>query len=235
MVVANMIHLRNVTRTYSSGSRVVRALDSVTLDIAAGAFVTISGPSGCGKSTMLNLLGGLDRPDSGEILVDGLPLHEADEKALTAYRRHTLGIVFQFFNLLPAMTVRENVELPLLLRGEPQKKAAGRVAEMLDLVGMGRRAHHFPHQLSGGEMQRTAIARALAGGPRLLLADEPTGNLDSANATNVCETLFKIASQKIAVLVIVTHSEPVAAMAPVRIQMLDGKILTHFNDHNPAR
>ena len=235
MVVANMIHLRNVTRTYSSGSRVVRALDSVTLDIAAGAFVTISGPSGCGKSTMLNLLGGLDRPDSGEILVDGLPLHEADEKALTAYRRHTLGIVFQFFNLLPAMTVRENVELPLLLRGEPQKKAAGRVAEMLDLVGMGRRAHHFPHQLSGGEMQRTASARALAGGPRLLLADEPTGNLDSANATNVCETLLKIASQKIAVLVIVTHSEPVAAMAPVRIQMLDGKILTHFNDHNPAR
>jgi putative ABC transport system ATP-binding protein len=235
MVVPNMIHLRNVTRTYSSGSRVVRALDSVTLDIAAGAFVTISGPSGCGKSTMLNLLGGLDRPNSGEILVDGLPLHEADEKALTAYRRHTLGIVFQFFNLLPAMTVRENVELPLLLRGEPQKKAAGRVAEMLDLVGMGRRAHHFPHQLSGGEMQRTAIARALAGGPRLLLADEPTGNLDSANATNVCETLLKIASQKIAVLVIVTHSEPVAAMAPVRIQMLDGKILTHFNDHNPAR
>jgi putative ABC transport system ATP-binding protein len=235
MVAANMIHLRNVTRTYSSGGGVVRALDNVSLDIAAGEFVTISGPSGCGKSTLLNLLGGLDRPTSGEILVRGVPLHQADEKALTAYRRHTLGIVFQFFNLLPAMTVRENVELPLLLRGDPHKKAALRVAEMLDMVGMGRRAHHFPHQLSGGEMQRTAIARALAGGPGLLLADEPTGNLDSANAVNVCETLLKIASQKIAVLVIVTHSEPVAAMAPVRIQMLDGKILSHINDRNQAR
>ena len=235
MVSGTMIHLRNVTRTYSSGSGVVRALDSVSLDIAAGEFVTVSGPSGCGKSTLLNLLGGLDRPTSGEVVVDRLPLHQADEKALTAYRRNTLGIVFQFFNLLPAMTVRENVELPLLLRGDPHKKAALRVAEMLDIVGMGARAHHFPHQLSGGEMQRTAIARALAGGPRLVLADEPTGNLDSANAANVCETLAKIASQKIAVLVIVTHSEPVAAMAPVRIQMLDGKILTHFNDRDPAR
>ena len=235
MVSGNMIHLRNVTRTYSSGSGVVRALDSVSLDIAAGEFVTVSGPSGCGKSTLLNLLGGLDRPTSGEVVVDRLPLHQADEKALTAYRRNTLGIVFQFFNLLPAMTVRENVELPLLLRGDPHKQAALRVAEMLDIVGMGARAHHFPHQLSGGEMQRTAIARALAGGPRLVLADEPTGNLDSANAANVCETLTKIASQKIAVLVIVTHSEPVAAMAPVRIQMLDGKILTHFNDRDPAR
>ncbi|MFA7342941.1 MAG: ABC transporter ATP-binding protein [Terrimicrobiaceae bacterium] len=230
-----MIHLRDVTRTYSSGNGIVRALDAVSIDISAGAFVTISGPSGCGKSTLLNLLGGLDRPTSGEILVDGVPLHRADEKTLTAYRRHTLGIVFQFFNLLPAMTVRENVELPLLLRGDPHGKAALRVAEMLDLVGLAARSHHFPHQLSGGEMQRTAIARALAGGPRLVLADEPTGNLDSSNAANVCETLSKIASQKIAVLVIVTHSEPVAAMAPIRIQMLDGKILTHRNDHAHAR
>lgn len=234
MVGATMIHLRNVTRTYSSGTGVVRALDAVSLDIAAGEFVTVTGPSGCGKSTLLNLLGGLDRPTSGEVIVDGVPLHRADEKALTAYRRHTLGIVFQFFNLLPAMTVRENVELPLLLRGDPPKKTAPRVAEMLDLVGMGNRAGHFPHQLSGGEMQRTAIARALAGKPKLLLADEPTGNLDTANAAKVCETLSKIASQKIAVLVIVTHSEPVAAMAPVRIQMTDGKIFTQSNDNTHA-
>jgi len=234
MVVPTMIHLRNVTRTYSSGTGIIRALDEVSLDIPAGEFVTITGPSGCGKSTLLNLLGGLDRPTSGEVMVDGVPLHGADEKTLTAYRRHTLGIVFQFFNLLPAMTVRENVELPLLLRGDSPAKTAPRVAEMLDLVGLGARAGHFPHQLSGGEMQRTAIARALAGSPRLLLADEPTGNLDSANAAKVCETLSKIASQKIAVLVIVTHSEPVAALAPVRIQMLDGKILNHFNDHAHA-
>ncbi len=230
-----MISLRHVTRTYSSGSGVVRALDSVSLELEAGAFATISGPSGCGKSTLLNLLGGLDRPTSGEIFVDRLPLHSADEAALTAYRRHTLGIVFQFFNLLPAMTVRENVELPLLLRGEARKASVARVAAMLDLVGLSHRAGHFPHQLSGGEMQRTAIARGLAGTPRLLLADEPTGNLDSANAENVCETFSKIASQKIAVLVIVTHSERVAAMAPVRIQMLDGKISKHQNDHVLSR
>ena len=235
MLEGTMIQLRNVTRTYSSGSGVVRALDGVSLDIADGEFLTISGPSGCGKSTLLNLLGGLDRPTSGELIVDGLRLHQADERMLTRYRRHTLGIVFQFFNLLPAMTVRENVELPLLLRGDPARDSLRRVEEMLDLVGLEGRARHFPHQLSGGEMQRAAIARALAGSPRLLLADEPTGNLDTANAARVCETFSKIASQKIAVLVIVTHSGPVAAMAPVRVQMLDGKILTHTHDNDPGR
>jgi putative ABC transport system ATP-binding protein len=156
-------------------------------------------------------------------------LHDAGEAELTRYRRHTLGIVFQFFNLLPAMTVRENVELPLLLRGESSSLATTRVSEMLDLVGLSHRASHFPHQLSGGEMQRTATARALVGHPALLLADEPTGNLDSANAAMVCETFSKIASQKIATLIIVTHSDSVAALAPVRIQMLDGKILSQSN------
>ena len=229
-----MIELRNVTRTYSSGTGVVRALDGVSLDLAAGEFATITGPSGCGKSTLLNLLGGLDTPTSGEIRVDGLELHRAGERELTQYRRHTLGIVFQFFNLLPAMTVRENVELPLLLRGDSEKKTASRVSEMLDLVGMGHRAGHFPHQLSGGEMQRVAIARALAGRPSLLLADEPTGNLDSANAAHVCETFSKIASQKIATLIIVTHSESVAALAPVRIQMIDGTILSKHVIEYPA-
>ena len=221
-----MVSLQNVTRIYSSGIGEVRALDGVSLDLDSGAFATITGPSGCGKSTLLNLLGGLDHPTSGEIRVAGIPLHDADEAALTRYRRHTLGIVFQFFNLLPAMTVRENVELPLLLRGEPASLATTRVSEMLDLVGLSHRASHFPHQLSGGEMQRTATARALVGRPALLLADEPTGNLDSANAAMVCETFSKIASQKIATLIIVTHSDSVAALAPVRIQMLDGKILS---------
>ena len=220
-----MIELQNVTRVYSSGSDEVRALDGISLHIGAGEFVSVTGPSGCGKSTLLNLLGGLDHPTSGSIHVAGVPLHCAGEKELTRYRRHTLGIVFQFFNLLPAMTVRENVELPLLLRGESSTDA--RISEMIDLVGLSRRAAHFPHQLSGGEMQRAAIARALAGNPKLLLADEPTGNLDSANAELVCETLSKIASQKIVTLVIVTHSEQVAGLAPARIQMLDGKILTH--------
>lgn len=221
-----MVSLQNVTRIYSSGIGEVRALDGVSLHLESGAFATITGPSGCGKSTLLNLLGGLDHPTSGEIRVAGIPLHDAGEAELTRYRRHTLGIVFQFFNLLPAMTVRENVELPLLLRGESASLATTRVSEMLDLVGLSHRASHFPHQLSGGEMQRTATARALVGRPALLLADEPTGNLDSANAEMVCETFLKIASQKIATLIIVTHSDSVAALAPVRIQMLDGKILS---------
>jgi ABC-type lipoprotein export system ATPase subunit len=220
-----MVSLQNVTRIYSSGIGEVRALDGVSLDLEPGAFATITGPSGCGKSTLLNLLGGLDHPTSGEIRVAGIPLHDAGEAELTRYRRNTLGIVFQFFNLLPAMTVRENVELPLLLRGESASIATTRVSEMLDLVGLSHRASHFPHQLSGGEMQRTATARALVGRPALLLADEPTGNLDSANAAMVCETFSKIASQKIATLIIVTHSDSVAALAPVRIEMLDGKIL----------
>jgi putative ABC transport system ATP-binding protein len=221
-----MVSLQNVTRIYSSGIGEVRALDGVSLDLDSGAFATITGPSGCGKSTLLNLLGGLDHPTSGEIRVAGIPLHNAGEAELTRYRRNTLGIVFQFFNLLPAMTVRENVELPLLLRGESASLATTRVSEMLELVGLSHRAAHFPHQLSGGEMQRTATARALVGHPALLLADEPTGNLDSANAAMVCETFSKIASQKIATLIIVTHSDSVAALAPVRIQMLDGKILS---------
>jgi ABC-type lipoprotein export system ATPase subunit len=221
-----MVDVQNVTRVYASGSGEVRALDGVSLHLDKGDFATITGPSGCGKSTLLHLLGGLDHPTSGEIHVDGLALHSADERSLTRYRRYTLGIVFQFFNLLPTMTVRENVELPLLLRGTPSREAGARVGDMLALVDMERRADHFPHQLSGGEMQRTAIARSLAGGPALLLADEPTGNLDTTNAALVCDCFSKIASQKITTLVIVTHSDAVAELAPVRIRMLDGKILS---------
>lgn len=216
-----MVRFKNVTRTYSRG---VRALDDVTLEIADGEFVAVTGPSGCGKSTLLNLLGGLDRPDSGEIHVGKIALHRARDAALTRYRRHHVGVVFQFFNLLPTMTVAENIELPLLLRGESTRKARPRVREMLDLMDIGARAAHFPHQLSGGEMQRTAIARALAGSPEVLLADEPTGNLDSGNAARVAESLLKIASQKIVTLVIVTHSDELASMAHRHIPMRDGKI-----------
>lgn len=217
-----MIRLSHVTRRYSES---VRALDDVTLEIPFGEFASVTGPSGCGKSTLLNVLGGLDKPDQGEVWVGDLPLHTAGDAALTRYRRHDLGIVFQFFNLLPAMTVTENVELPLLLRGEPARRTRPKVADALDLVGLTARRHHFPHQLSGGEMQRAAFARALAGSPRLLLADEPTGNLDSGNASRVVETLLKIASQKITTLVVVTHSGELAALAHRPIRMLDGKVL----------
>ena len=211
-----MIELRNVTRTYSSGTGEVRALDGVSLELAPGDFATITGPSGCGKSTLLNLLGGLDTPTSGEIRVDGLELQNAGERELTHYRRHTLGIVFQFFNLLPAMTVRENVELPLVLRGDSEKKAAPRVAEMLDLVGMSHRAGHFPHQLSGGEMQRVAIARALAGRPALLLADEPTGNLDPANAAQALALIRELCAEQGSALLLVSHDPAVLAAFPRR-------------------
>ena len=219
-----MIRLSQVTRIYSKGEGGIRALDNVSLEIPFGEFAVITGPSGCGKSTLLNLLGGLDTPDSGEIWVGDLPLHQARDAELTRYRRHDLGIVFQFYNLLPAMTVAENVELPLLLRGERRAKA--RVAQALELVGLIKRKNHYPHQLSGGEMQRAAIARAVAGQPRILLADEPTGNLDSGSAARVAETLLKIASQKVATLVIVTHSEELAGLAARHISMLDGKITT---------
>ena len=220
-----MVRFKDVTRIYHRGDGVsVPALNGVSLEIAQGDCVALTGPSGCGKSTLLNLLGGLDRPDSGEIWVGDTALHRAGDKELTRYRRFEIGIVFQFFNLLPSMTVAENVELPLLLRGDSPRKAAARVAEMLDLVGLGPRSGHFPHQLSGGEMQRTAIARGLSGEPKLLLADEPTGNLDSENASRVAETLLKIASQKIVTLVIVTHSDDLARMAPRHLPMRDGQI-----------
>jgi len=216
-----LIQACSLTRRYPNG---VAALEEVSLEVAANEFVAITGPSGCGKSTLLHLLGGLDSPDSGELTVGGLPLHSAGDKELTHFRRHVVGIVFQFFHLLPTMTALENVMLPRLLHGEPPREVRPHAASMLELVGLADRAGHFPHQLSGGQMQRTAIARALVHSPALLLADEPTGNLDSASATQVLELLRKIASEGRTTLVVVTHSAEVAAMAPRRIRMQDGRV-----------
>ncbi len=220
------IELRNVSRTYGSGAGGVHALDNVSLKIDSREFVAITGPSGCGKSTLMHLIGGLDMPTSGEVIVDGVPLHAADEASLTRYRREKLGIVFQFFHLLPTMTVLENVCVPLLLQGVSSARAEPRARNLLALVGLEQRAAHFPNQLSGGEMQRTAIARALIHEPTVLLADEPTGNLDSANAEQVLEVLRDIASQALTTMVIVTHSETVAEVAVRRIAMRDGKVDT---------
>jgi ABC-type lipoprotein export system ATPase subunit len=217
-----MISLRRVTRRYTAS---VTALDDVSLDIAEHEFVAITGPSGCGKSTLMHLIGGLDTPTSGEVIVDGLALHRADDRQLTEYRRHRLGIVFQFFNLLPTMTLLENVCLPLLLQGQPPAKARPRAEAMIDLVGLADRAHHFMHQLSGGQLQRTAIARALIHEPKVLLADEPTGNLDSTSAQQVMALLEKIASQRRTTLLVVTHSEEIARQATRRIRLRDGKIV----------
>lgn len=219
-----LIHIRHVTRRYSSA---VTALDDVSLEIGAGEFVAITGPSGCGKSTLMHLIGGLDTPTSGEIVVDGLPLHGASDAELTTYRRTKIGIVFQFFHLLPTMSVTENVSLPLLLRGDAYSATRAKAAEIIDLVGLSDRAQHGMHQLSGGQLQRTAIARALVHDPAVLLADEPTGNLDSANASQIMELLQKISSQRRTTMLVVTHSEEIARQATRCIRLRDGKISNH--------
>ena len=219
-----MISLQNVTRYYEAGERSVHALDGISLAIARHEFVAVVGPSGCGKSTLMHLLAGLDRPTTGEIVVDGLRLTTANDAALTDFRRRRLGLVFQFFNLLPTMNVLENVSLPLLLQGVSPSECEARANELLHLVGLTERAGHFVHQLSGGEQQRTAIARALVHRPALLIADEPTGNLDSASASRVLDLLRRIADEQMATLILVTHSSEVAAAAERLIEMRDGKV-----------
>jgi ABC-type lipoprotein export system ATPase subunit len=221
-----MIFLQNVNRYYEAGERSVHALDGVSLTIERHEFVAVVGPSGCGKSTLMHLIAGLDRPTGGEIAVDGLSLTNADDAALTNFRRRQLGLVFQFFNLLPTMNVLENVSLPLLLQGVTVAECTARASELLQLVGLTNRATHFVHQLSGGEQQRTAIARALVHRPSLLIADEPTGNLDTASAERVLTLLRQIADEQLATLILVTHSVEVAAAASRLIEMRDGKIVS---------
>ncbi|MFN2621273.1 MAG: ABC transporter ATP-binding protein [Chthoniobacterales bacterium] len=222
---AGLIILKNLSREYTSGQRTVHALDGVSLEIARHEFVAISGPSGCGKSTLIHLLAGLDRPTAGEIVVDGVALQTANDGELTDFRRHKVGLVFQFFNLLPTMNVRENVSLPLLLQGVSPKESDERAGKLIELVGLGERADHFVHQLSGGEQQRTAIARALVHRPSLLIADEPTGNLDSQSASSVMQLLEKIGREAMTTLIVVTHSDEVARAASRRIKMRDGKVV----------
>jgi putative ABC transport system ATP-binding protein len=220
-----LISLRNVTRHYKTGERAVHALDGVSLEIARNEFIAVSGPSGCGKSTLIHLLAGLEYPTSGEIMVDDLALHSADDRALTEYRRRRVGLVFQFFNLLPTMNVLENVSLPLLLQGVSPPESENRASELIALVGLTDRATHFVHQLSGGEQQRTAIARALVHRPLLLIADEPTGNLDSHSAATVMELLEKIGAEQLTTLIVVTHSDEVARAASRRVEMRDGRVV----------
>jgi putative ABC transport system ATP-binding protein len=220
-----MIELKNVTRRYQQGENAVLALDDVSLRIEPEEFVAVTGESGSGKSTFLHLIGGLDKPDEGEVVVNGLALQTATDKELTKYRANDLGIVFQFFNLLPTLNVLENVSVPLEFQGVKIREASARAREMLRLVGMEKREHHFVHQLSGGEMQRTAIARALVHGPKVLLADEPTGNLDVVNADKVLEIFRRIVDERLTTLVVVTHSTEVAETAERRIHLRNGKIV----------
>ena len=219
-----MIELKEVVKQFE-GKRQVTALNRVSLNIAKGEMVSIVGPSGSGKSTLLNLIGCLDRPTSGGLAIDGQPLADLGDQALTHVRRDTIGFVFQFFNLLTTLTATENVSLPLHLRSWPRKKARARALELLELVGLGKRVEHLPEELSGGERQRVAIARALSIYPPILLGDEPTGNLDSRTSGEILALLKDLHERLGSTVVIVTHDPHVAASCPRTISMRDGQIV----------
>ena len=215
------VRARGLRKEYGSGQGLVRAVDEVDLDVACGESLAVMGPSGCGKSTLLHLLGGLDRPSGGELWLAGRRVDQCSERALARLRRHDIGFVFQAFHLMEELTAQENVELPGLLAGRPPRWARRRAAELLEQVGLAGRAHHLPSALSGGQRQRVAIARALANKPRLVLADEPTGNLDSAATAEVLR-LFESLHASGLTLVVVTHDERIAATADRLISMRDG-------------
>jgi putative ABC transport system ATP-binding protein len=219
-----VIELKRVAKQFP-GKRHVTALDDVTLAIPRGEMLSIIGPSGSGKSTLLNLIGGLDRPSAGEVRVDGEALAGLSDDALTLVRRDKVGFIFQFFNLLPTLSCLENVGLPLHLRGWPRAKVQERAAELLDLVQLGHRLTHLPEELSGGERQRTAIARALSIYPPILLADEPTGNLDTTTSREILALISDLHARLGSTVVIVTHDLKVAESCPRTIALRDGRIV----------
>lgn len=217
-----VLSLKGVGRRLPSGGRMLAILDAINLDVRRGEFVAVLGPSGSGKSTLLALMAGLDRPSSGEVLFEGERIDAWSEDRLALLRRHKIGFVFQAFQLLGNLTARENVMLPMELLGLSQ--ARRRAEELLGAVGLSERGHHYPSQLSGGEQQRVALARAFSPRPALLLADEPTGNLDGATGRVVLDLLVKMRAEEGATLVLVTHDPAVAELADRRIHLLDGRI-----------
>jgi putative ABC transport system ATP-binding protein len=217
-----LVSITELVKEYPLGSARVPALKGVSFDIQAGTLVSVVGPSGSGKSTLLHLMGGLDNPTSGSVVIDGSNLAELDDQDLTIFRRRRLGFIFQFFNLLPTMKAWENVALPRLLDGEKLKDVQPRAVELLEKVGLGARVDHKPSQLSGGEMQRVAVARALVADPILVLADEPTGNLDSTSGQAVLDLLRSIVSEEGRTVVIVTHDAKAASLADQQISLQDG-------------
>ena len=218
-----MMELREVTKDYPQGGRRVHALRGITLRIAGGEFVSIMGPSGSGKSTLLHLLGALDAPTSGQVLFEGQDLQHLSDRERSLVRRQRIGFIFQFFNLLPTLTAVENIALPLLLARIGRREARHRAATALESVGLGHRADHFPEQLSGGEMQRTAIARALVTGPALVLCDEPTGNLDSAASREILAVLRALPDPGRRAVVMVTHDAQAAAVGDRVVRLRDGR------------
>jgi putative ABC transport system ATP-binding protein len=214
----------NLSRRYEMGDAFVDALRGVDLTVARGEFVALVGPSGSGKSTVLNLVGGLDQPTSGQVWINGTELSASDERILTQHRRRHVGFVFQSFNLLPRLTAEENVALPLMFSDVSEKERRARARALLERVGLEHRLEHRPTQLSGGEQQRVAIARALVGEPALLLADEPTGNLDTTTGAEIMALLKKLNQEGGLTLLVVTHDAEVAAFADRVVELRDGRV-----------
>ena len=226
MTLASNLAVRavNLSRAFQVGETTIEALRGVNLEVPQGQFVALVGPSGSGKSTFLNLVGGLDRPTGGELWIDGVELGASKERVLTEHRRQRVGFVFQSFNLLPRLTALENVALPLMFAGVAESDRLARARDLLAQVGLGDRVEHRPTQLSGGEQQRVAIARALVGRPAIILADEPTGNLDSATGREIMALLRRLNQDQGVTLLLVTHDPDAAAFAGRVIRMRDGRI-----------
>lgn len=218
-----LVELRNVSKIYHLGGEEIRALDDVSFDIAGGEFISIIGPSGSGKSTLMHILGCLDSPTKGTIKLDGVMIQDASARQLATIRNQKIGFVFQFFNLLPKLNVLQNVELPMIYGGVNAKDRRERSMEALKMVGLENRSKHRPSQLSGGQQQRVAIARALVNNPKIVFADEPTGNLDSHTGEAIL-ALFRRLSQEGRTIILVTHDPEIAAVTPRRIEIRDGKI-----------
>jgi putative ABC transport system ATP-binding protein len=227
-----MIRVRDLTMRLARGRAQITVVDGVSLDVAAGEFLAVTGPSGSGKSTLLGLLAGLDRPTSGSVTVAGRDLARLDEDALARMRLDTIGYVFQAFHLIPTLTAAENVAVPLELAGVTG--AVSRARALLDEVGLKGRAHHYPVQLSGGEQQRVAIARAMALAPPLVLADEPTGNLDSATGGQIIDLLLRLRREREATLIMVTHDPALAAHADRVVTLVDGRIIAEHRGRDGA-
>jgi ABC-type lipoprotein export system ATPase subunit len=223
MTEDHFIELINVTKTYHQGNNPVVALDHVHLIVSKGEFVAITGKSGCGKSTLINIIGGLDTPDQGQVMIDGEDISQMNDRRLTLFRRDRVGIIFQFFNLLPILNLEENIALPHLLR-EGSNPPKSKIDQLLQEMGLDERRYHRPHELSGGEMQRVAICRALINDPEIILADEPTGNLDSASGRQVLEILRRLKDSSGKTIVLVTHSQEGVLMADRVLRMRDGKL-----------
>lgn len=220
-----MIQLREVSKTVKSGDQPLTILHPLSLDIPDGQFIAIVGPSGSGKSTLLGLIAGLDAPTSGAVLIDGVDITRLDEDTLARLRGEKIGFVFQFFHLIPSLTAYENIAVPMEIAGSAD--VGRRTDALLQEVGLTERAHHYPSQLSGGEQQRVALARALANAPAIVLADEPTGNLDTATGRHILELLREIHRARGTTIILVTHDAELAAIADARLVLRDGRVVEH--------